>query len=444
MANKVDSYHSVIVIGAGAAGLYAAQQLRQQYPDVLVVEAQNHVGGRIRQLHGFTGWPIEVGPEFVHGANSKLTEVMQQHGLQATEKPWPDFWYFGKEQRLTDNEGVAKEVDELHDMFDHVGDEAPPPPGRDVSAEQWLRSKGASELQMEVADVCYANDFGCSVQTLGLREMITENNKWDSGETYLILDKPMSALVDGLRAGLTIRTGCPITSITYSPAGALLTGPNGLRLGARKVVITASLAVLQQGRISFSPALPEPKAAAIKRLRFGNAAKIIIAFNKRFWPERLYDVICTHSFVPEFWMTQHAVIDEANKHLHAVVGFLAGPRADALAGMGAEAAVQKFLAQLDQIFGSSTDPQPATSAYAKAHVFDWAQEQWVGGAYSFPSFGAEDGDREALAAPVAGTIFFAGEATHTSVNPCVQAALETGERAARQVIAALNQPASKL
>lgn len=50
MANKVDSYHSVIVIGAGAAGLYAAQQLRQQYPDVMVVEAQNHVGGRIRQV----------------------------------------------------------------------------------------------------------------------------------------------------------------------------------------------------------------------------------------------------------------------------------------------------------------------------------------------------------------------------------------------------------
>jgi hypothetical protein len=38
----------------------------------------------------------------------------------------------------------------------------------------------------------------------------------------------------------------------------------------------------------------------------------------------------------------------------------------------------------------------------------------------------------------------AGEATHTSVNPCIQAALETGERAARQVAAALNQPASKL
>jgi monoamine oxidase len=91
----------------------------------------------------------------------------------------------------------------------------------------------------------------------------------------------MSALVDSLRQGLTIRTGCPITSITYSPAGALLTGPNGVRLGARKVVITASLAVLQQGRIQFSPALPAPKAAAIKRLRFGNAAKVgVLAVTK--------------------------------------------------------------------------------------------------------------------------------------------------------------------
>lgn len=66
---------------------------------------------------------------------------------------------------------------QLHELFEDVGDEAPPPPGQDVSAEQWLRSKGATPLQLEVADVCYANDFCCSLQQLGLREMITENNR---------------------------------------------------------------------------------------------------------------------------------------------------------------------------------------------------------------------------------------------------------------------------
>lgn len=48
--------------------------------------------------------------------------------------------------------------------------------------------------------------------------------------------------------------------------------------------------------------------------------QVIIAFDTRFWPAQLYDVVCTHSFVPEMWMTQHTVIDDSSKHLHAVVG----------------------------------------------------------------------------------------------------------------------------
>lgn len=48
--------------------------------------------------------------------------------------------------------------------------------------------------------------------------------------------------------------------------------------------------------------------------------------------------------------------------------------------------------------------------------------------------GAMVGDREALAAPVGGTIFFAGEATHPCVNPCMQSALQTGEHAAAQIV----------
>lgn len=44
--------------------------------------------------------------------------------------------------------------------------------------------------------------------------------------------------------------------------------------------------------------------------------------------------------------------------------------------------------------------------------------------------------RDALAAPVGDVLFFAGEATHDAVNPCMQAALETGERAAAQIIVA--------
>ena len=51
-----ESFHSVVIVGAGAAGLYAAQLLRARFPDVLVVEAQDHVGGRIKQVRCASEW----------------------------------------------------------------------------------------------------------------------------------------------------------------------------------------------------------------------------------------------------------------------------------------------------------------------------------------------------------------------------------------------------
>ncbi len=183
------------------------------------------------QVHGVAPWPVEVGPEFVHGNKSKFTEVVKDFGFNFTEKPWPDWWYFGRDGKLVnDDDGVDADIErvglttathslpstcklpcdhacnclhiicdtnncrllpasvcrqrhawhllQVHDLFDCVGDETPPEPSSDMSAEQWLRSTGASEKMLAVAAVCYANDFGCSLRQLGLREMIIENQRW--------------------------------------------------------------------------------------------------------------------------------------------------------------------------------------------------------------------------------------------------------------------------
>lgn len=89
---------------------------------------------------------------------------------------------------------------QLHDLFDDVGDEIPPPAGQDVSADQWLRSKGATPLQLEVAGVCYANDFGCSLQQLGLREMITENQR--CGKSLVSLQLLLRVLIPNTTAAV--------------------------------------------------------------------------------------------------------------------------------------------------------------------------------------------------------------------------------------------------
>lgn len=47
-----------------------------------------------------------------------------------------------------------------------------------MNAIDWLKAKGATQRQLEIADACYANDFGCSMRQLGLRELIAENKLW--------------------------------------------------------------------------------------------------------------------------------------------------------------------------------------------------------------------------------------------------------------------------
>ena len=72
------------------------------------------------------------------------------------------------------------DVERVLELFESVGKSGYP--DTDVSVEQWLRNAGATDRMVAVADACLANDFGCSLNMLGLRETIRENRCWDAGK----------------------------------------------------------------------------------------------------------------------------------------------------------------------------------------------------------------------------------------------------------------------
>jgi len=71
-----------LVIGAGAAGLAAAQDLQKAKHQVIVLEAQHRVGGRIRTDRSFAEVPIELGAEFIHSSQVPTYPLPQQFGLR--------------------------------------------------------------------------------------------------------------------------------------------------------------------------------------------------------------------------------------------------------------------------------------------------------------------------------------------------------------------------
>ncbi|EKX31703.1 hypothetical protein GUITHDRAFT_122115 [Guillardia theta CCMP2712] len=194
----------------------------------------------------------------------------------------------------------------------------------------------------------------------------------------------------------------------------------------------------EQSKIKFTPPLPALKAEATKLVKMGNAMKVILRVKTQFWPDDLWDVVCSDSLIPEFWLTPPAqALKRAKMPEYYIVGFVSGDRASRLAKLPHAEIARKMMLQLDAIFGSSSDPNPATRACTGFLVKDWAQERLARGAYTFPSPDAL-GKREALASPIDSRIFFSGEATQTGVNPCLQAAMETGQRAAKEAMDSLN------
>ncbi len=73
----------VIIVGAGVAGLAAAAELTKRGIDVTVLEARDRIGGRILTRH-LREWqtPLELGPEFIHGLDPALWQLVRDNGLR--------------------------------------------------------------------------------------------------------------------------------------------------------------------------------------------------------------------------------------------------------------------------------------------------------------------------------------------------------------------------
>ena len=118
-------------------------------------------------------------------------------------------------------------------------------------------------------------------------------------------------------------------------------------------------------------------------VRMSNAVKVFLAFDAPFWPEGLFDVVCADCFLPELWILSYppekttdgnnsssAQFDPsvARRTKEVVTFFAAGHLADRLSAMSKDEVVEKALDQLDEMFGSDSDPKPSRGRLTGSHV----------------------------------------------------------------------------
>jgi monoamine oxidase len=419
----------VIIVGAGAAGLTVARDVTAGGLRVLLLEARGRLGGRIMTHHTADG-PIELGAEFVHGAVDEILGVASQRGLVLRESdrspapepggsaPRTDFFSAIDTLLAHASHSDSRGDDE---SFQHLVDRV------DVDAE--TKARGLALVQGYHA----ADPAKISVQSL-LDNTAADERPGAERQFRFVhgYDGLVTALFEqGVRELCTVQLGVVVTAIAWRQGQAVVRTAAGAEFTAPRVVVTVPLGVLKAGAIDFSPRLPG-KEDALRRLEMGAAARVSLQFEHDAWPGR--DSFSQGAFLrtgeppfPVWWISHPAPRP-------VVTGWAGGRGALALATLGESARVDAALEALAA--GVGVDAKRLRGELRGGFCHDWQSDPFARGAYSYAGVGGRHAGTE-LAAPVESTLFFAGEATQSDGrNATVHGAIASGQRAAKQVLAA--------
>ena len=394
----------VLVIGAGAAGLAAADALARAGRSVRVLEARDRIGGRVwtRRMPG-VDVPVELGGEFVHGEAAVTHRLLKAAGLSTVAS--------GRVQRYAGG-GRLREVDSFKQAQLAMRDTAALE-RRDLTFDEFLDKKRLPRLTRTIARLMVQGFDAADPARASARAIAEE---WRGGQmsgSQPRVREGYGALLDWLAARIVKRGGriklnAAVREVRWKAGFVEASG-----FTAQRAIITLPLGVLQSRAVAFTPALDREKA--LKQLASGPVIKAALRFPRAFWEARHRGVAFFHAPAapfPTFWTPLPARVP-------LLIGWSGGPKAR-------DASWEAIRAGLLRIFGRIEEPDEVI-------IQDWARDPFARGAYSYVLVNGA-GAREALAAPLADTLFFAGEATSVDDSGTVAGALESGVRAAREAM----------
>ncbi len=429
---------TVVIIGAGVAGLYAAKALHDQGITVIVLEASSVHGGRVRPLPGFADFPLEAGAEFVLGKVNAAGDPPSflWSSIDAYD---PDLLLeYGSHKEMYDIDGVIK-TDPYWDaglencwqfylnMYAYTGD--------DILMSEHLETEyGVTPTHpyWHFYEAWIGSEFGTSIDRIGMKSIAISEVLWLTGGKDFLLDTDYLGLMETLFFEPIldkIQYNRVVTSVLYDSDGVIVSCADGSMHFGDKCIVTVPLTILKENSISFSPALPTTKQNAIDTLDMGAGMKLFLKFSNNFWGSDIGD-ITVDGYTTFIWAPG---IDKTAATNNVLICFIMGENAEYMSALDA-GAIDVALAELDALFDGA-----ATANYVDGYIQDWGKEPYIKGAYSFPApntyITVTNTTRIDLAEPINCVLFFAGEATNNNHPSTVHGALESGARVAEEIMA---------
>jgi monoamine oxidase len=414
----------IIIVGAGAAGLYAAHLLLKEGHKITIIEARDRTGGRIHTVKKKFTRPVEGGAEFVHGELPITRKLIKDAGLKETA-------IHGEFYQLVDGqfqnaEFLNEEIEDVSNKMKGLKEDLTFSDfiKRHLSGPQY--NKVAGHLSKLVEG--YDGADPAKVSTFALRDEWTGWNEEDD----LRIEGKYAGIIGYLEKyigenGGAIKLSSPVEKISWSKHDVTVTAA-GQTFHADQVIVTVPISILQENVIEFSPQIPNHIQAA-NQIGFGGVVKFVFEFKEEI--EKLETFKKIHDFrfiftdleIPTWW-------SQLPQSSRIFTGWLGGPKSLSFT-RDKQVQYQKAIETLSTIL--KIDAARVESLLVDWHIEDWVADPFSKGAYAYATPETEEA-RKLLNKPVEETLFFAGEAISEGESMgTVEAAFESAEEVVRKV-----------
>ncbi len=444
-----DPTKEIIIIGAGISGLAAAKTLINAGYKVIVLEASDRYGGRIKTVD-VGGYKADFGASWIHGINGNpLNKLANENGIVTKPTYYDPSYIFD-----IDGEDVTEaEWEIIEDLLEQLYNKAldnldlsltdllvlMEPDVNNLSDKLKRTFYGAVRSEIEIPYAVDSDDIAAKA--------LTTNDSF-SGKDVIFVNG-MGELTDILAENLNIKYNTFVTKISYSgdkvniytknpedidptrSCVACHSGTNASLLehdnvySADKVVVALPLGMLKNENVTFDPVLPPEKIQAIESLGIGTMNKVILKFTENFWHEDGY----FFEYLKEDYSEIIEFFSPAPTGTHnVIVAVFAGGHARSIEKMDDSELKEMVMNDLRGMFGSNL-PEPV--AFAKT---TWHTSPYSLGAYPHLKPGSDLSACDTIATPLLNKLFFAGDATSKDYMATAHGAYISGIDAANDII----------
>lgn len=442
-----DNKFDVVVVGTGAAGLWAAVTLRDAGKSVVVLEANDRVGGRLK-CGMLDNEVIDLGGQWAGPGQDFTYKVATRYGMETYLTPTIGKYFLEIEGEIyteDDDAGVINSVvASSHEIIGRWAEKMRGPVFWE-SAESLAWDKRTLEAWLiETIEDPRIRDYltsatqalfavhPCQISILDffgsfLEHTIEQSVSTTDGDLKDCFHGGFHQITTHMAADLgeSVVLETPVRSITQDPTSVTVVADKGVWQALR--VIVASPPPMAS-RIDFDPALPFQKSGYMDRMPMGNVIKCLLAYPSPFWHDQGYS---GHASITSGVID---VISDATPPGYdggILVAFLGGHNAMAWSDATTTERRQRVVEVIAELLG--------TNALEPRDYIDnvWTLEPWILGGYScIPVPGSYSIFGDSLSDPC-GRIHWASTETAEKNIGFVDGALRSGERAANEVIALL-------